>query len=661
LVRHFRASWLLCAPIVWVAAGNVDAAAADSSDDFESVIVSATRVPTPESEVASSVTVVTAEEIAARQERTLPDVLKSIPGLNLVQTGGAGGTAAVFMRGTGSNHTKVLVDGIDVSDPSYPTGNFDFAHFLTQDIERVEVLRGPQSGLYGSDAIGGVINIITRSGSGPVQLSASAEGGSFDTFNQAGAVLGSSGGLHYSATVGHLHSGGTPVTPLNLLLPGEKRNDDYYDNLTTTTKLGYDIIEGFDVGLVARYTDTHLRVTNDDFSAFPAPSFPAARQTHGDTTEYYTRATGHLVLFDGFFDQTLGAAFMRKKTATLEPDSPETLAIGKRVKFDWQGTLKLTREHTLVLGAEQQREQIENPPPVGSDTSGLSAGNNTDSGYLELQSQIAANLYSAVNARYDRNARFGGKATYRLAPTYLIPDTGTKLKASIGSGFKAPTLSELFQDFPPFFKANPDLKPETSVGYDIGVEQGVGGAARVGVTYFYNRIRDLITTDVTGTTYANVGRAHADGIESFMSLNPMKSLTLRLDYTYTQAIDDASPIGGRADQELLRRPKHKGSLNAAWQATEALSLSATAVSVSSWVDGNRDFSIPRLTAQGYTVVNLAASFDINHYTPGRGRASGWGHCALFARVDNLFDRHYQNPTGFLQPTLGAFAGIRAEL
>jgi vitamin B12 transporter len=628
---------LAVSAVAAVAAAAEEGGSPGSSESIESVIVSATRLPTPESEVASSVTVITAADIAARQERSLPDILKDVPGLNIVRTGGPGGQALVFMRGTNSNHTKVLVDGIDVSDPSSSNASFDFSQFLAQDIERVEVLRGPQSGLYGSDAIGGVINVITKSGQGPAQFQASAEGGSFETFNQTAGVRGSAEQFHYNANVEHFHSGATPVTPLELLAPGESRNDDYYDNLTAATKLGYDVVRNFDVGFVARYTDTHLRVTGDDFSTFP--SFPAAQQTRSSTSEYYGRASAHLVSFEGFLDQTLGVAYTRKRTSTLEPQ--ETLATGERTKIDWQGALKFTQAHTLVLGAEHARDAIGEP---------ISASNQIDSGYAELQSQLIGSLYSAINARYDRNDRFGGKVTYRVAPAYVIPGTGTKLKASVGSGFKAPTLSELFQSYPAFFFiANPNLRPETSTGYDAGVEQALVGETtlRAGVTYFYNRVRNLIVTapaaDGINLSYANIGRARTDGVESFIAYNPIKAVTFRADYTYTQATDDSS------GQELLRRPKHKASLNAAWQATAAFSVNATVLTVSSWIDGNRDFSIPRLRAPGYTVVNLAASFAIDK------------HFTLFGRIENLFDRHFQSPVGFLQPTLGAFAGIRAQL
>ena len=171
-----------------IALTSARAALAADPQALEQVVVTATRVPTPVSELASSITVVTADEIDARQLRTFANVLKDIPGLNVVQTGGPGGATSVFMRGTNSNHTKVLVDGIDISDPSNSTGAFDFGQLLTQDIERVEVLRGPQSGLYGSDAIGGVINVITKAGAGALKFTGALEGGSFDTFNQAGTV-----------------------------------------------------------------------------------------------------------------------------------------------------------------------------------------------------------------------------------------------------------------------------------------------------------------------------------------------------------------------------------------------------------------------------------------------------------------------------------------
>jgi vitamin B12 transporter len=605
-------------------------AAPGEEADLQAIVVTATRIPTPARQIASSVTIVTAEEIAARQIRTLPDLLKEVPGLNVVQSGGPGGQTSVFMRGTNSNHTKVLIDGIDVGDPSSSNASFDFGQLLTQDLQKVEVLRGPQSGLYGSDAIGGVINVITKSGSGPPQVSASLEGGSFDTFNQTGQLSGSLEQFHYAATIDHFHSGATPVTPLDYLPPGQQRIDDEYDNLTASTKLGFDVTEHFDLGLVARYTDSHLHFTGDNFANFP--STPDTSQSESTTRQYYTRATAHLVSFDGALEQTLGAAYGNTKSRDFSPDGPPTDNFGARVKFDWQGIVAFTGDEKLVLGAEHQRDLITVP---------ISASTTINSGYAELQSSFSERLYDTLALRYDDNDRFGSKVTYRVAPAYLIQETGTKLKGSVGTGFKAPTLSEMFQSFPDFgFFANPNLRPESSLGWDLGVEQSVGDALLFGVTYFHNNIKNLI--DTNATTYLNIGRAVTDGVESFVAYRPMQGLTFRLDYTYTQATDEITQL------ELLRRPKNKESLNTSWQATDRLSLNATVLSVSSWVDVNRDGSIQRLNVPGYTTVDLAGIYDLN------------SHWALTGRITNLLNRHYQIPDAFDQPTLGAFAGVKAK-
>jgi vitamin B12 transporter len=600
----------------------------------DAVVVTATRIPTPESQVASSVTVITADDIAAMQAPTLPDVLKLVPGLNVVQTGGVGGQTSLFMRGTNSNHVKVLVDGIDVSDPSNANAAFDPSQFLTPDIAKIEVLRGPQSGLYGSDAIGGVINVITKSGNGPAQFSASVEGGSFDTFNQAVSVSGSADRFHYSANLEHLHSGETPVTPLELLQPGEQRIDDYYDNLSASTKLGFDITDDLDIGLVARYTDAHLRNSGDNTFNFP-DTFIDATQSTSDTTQYYSRLFAHNVAFDGLLDHTFGVAYSNIKTTGFSPDNGPSENAGSRVKVDWQGNIRLAPQEHLILGAEHQRDAISQP---------ISADINISSDYAELQSGFGDRFFDTVSVRYDVNDRFGSKVTYRLAPVYLIQETGTKLKASLGTGFKAPTLEDLFQSFPPFFFANPDLRPESSLGYDFGFEQALfASTLQFGATYFRNNFKNLIDSSADFTTLVNVGRAHSDGLESFIAYQPISAYSARLDYTYTEAFDDI------LNTALLRRPKHKVSLRNSWHATSQLSLDATILYTGTWVDGNRDFTnLEPLNAPAFTTVNIAGNYDVNQYL------------AVYTRINNLFDRRYQDPIGFLQPSIGAFAGVKVK-
>jgi vitamin B12 transporter len=244
--------------------------------------------------------------------------------------------------------------------------------------------------------------------------------------------------------------------------------------------------------------------------------------------------------------------------------------------------------------------------------------------------------------RDDFNDQFGEHATYRIAPAVILPVTETKLKGSYGTGFKAPTLSQLFQNFPDFgFFANPNLKPEESTGYDAGFEQPLfNGRIRFGSTYFHNNITNLINFNNTFTSNVNVGHATTEGTENFVSAVVTDRVRVRAEYTFTRTIDADTGL------ELLRRPKEKWSTNVIWNPIDPLTLSATVLHIGSFVDVSRDFSIQRLLAPAYTIVNVAADYAIND------------QIKIFGRVDNLFNVHYQNPTGFLQPGLGVYGGIR---
>ncbi|HEY8669529.1 MAG TPA: TonB-dependent receptor plug domain-containing protein [Terriglobales bacterium] len=280
----------LSAPLFFTAAFAQDSAPPSQAIALPTISVSATTIPTPADQLASSVTVISAEDLQRNQRQTIPDALNAVPGLNVVQTGGPGGQTSIFMRGTNSNHVKVLIDGIDVGDPSTPNGAFDFAHLLTGDIEQIEVLRGPQSGLYGSDAIGGVISITTKKGEGPPKVTATVEGGSFGTFNQTTSLRGSQGEFNYSFNILHLQSNSVPVTPLNLLAPGEQRNNDYYNNWTYSTKLGANLSGNLAVNLVARYIDAKHGLTADDGVNFPPNSGPEVLQDYAEEpSTIYTR------------------------------------------------------------------------------------------------------------------------------------------------------------------------------------------------------------------------------------------------------------------------------------------------------------------------------------------------------------------------------------
>lgn len=597
----------------------------------QALVISPTATVTPINQVASSVTVISAKDIERDQRRTVPDALTTVPGLNMVQTGGPGGLTSVFIRGTNSNQTKVLIDGIDASDPSNPNGSFDFAHLLTADIAQMEILRGPQSGLYGSDAIGGVISIITKKGEGPPRATASIETGSFNTFNQTAGLSGAQDIFNYAFSVAHLHAGDIPVTPLQLLPPGRQANPNSYDNMTYSTKLGADINEFWSVNAVARYTDATLLFTGD--SGFP--SFPNAQQSTHNVQQLFTREEAVWSLFDGRIKNYFGVNFTNNRSFDIGPFDPAaTITTGERIKYDWHAVTQLAPSNNFIVGAEKQTDHM--------DTVGLTADSGNKAAFAELQLDFAHRFFMVANLRDDVNDEFGEHATYRVAPAVILPFTETKLKGSYGTGFKAPTLSQRFQNFPDFgFFANPNLKPEESTGYDAGFEQPLfNDRVRFGSTYFHNSITNLINFNDTFTSNINVGNATTEGTENFVSAVITDRVQVRADYTFTRTIDADTGL------ELLRRPKEKWSTNVIWNPIDPLTLSATVLHIGSFVDVSRDFSVPRLLAPAYTVVNLVANYTVND------------QIKIFGRVDNLFNLHYQNPTGFLQPGLGVFAGMR---
>ncbi|TDR89297.1 TonB-dependent receptor plug domain-containing protein [Enterovirga rhinocerotis] len=610
---------------------------ASQNGSVPGVSVSATSNATPTAQIGSSVTILTAADIEREQRRTVPDALQQVMGLNVVQSGGPGGQTSVFTRGTNSNHTKVLIDGIEVSDPSNPNRSFDLGQLLTQDIAQIEVLRGPQSGLYGADAIGGVISILTKKGEGPPKIAVTAEGGSHGTFNQFGTLSGSHGGFNYLFSIGHYRSEHTPVTPRDLVPYGRRINPNFYDNLSLSTKLGYDFNEYFSLNYTGRLINSRLLYTGDG----GWPSFPNGFRSTQDDLFHFHRGEAVINLLDGRFRNVFGVGYANLDTKNQQPATafgrPDpTTNIGIRTKYDYRGEFQVIDGQTLVFGVERSDESL--------NTKTLRAENGNTGAYLQLQSQFTDRIFLTSNVRYDSNDQFGESWTYRVAPVFIVPGAETKLKASVGTGFKAPTLSQLYQSYPAFgFFGNPNLKPEESFGWDVGFEQPLfNDRVRFGVTYFDNDIKNLIQSRSANfiSTNVNVGRASTHGFETFATFIVSDALQFQLTYTNTIAKDEI------ARQELLRRPRHKGGVSATWKPIDKLTLSGTVIVVGSQVDGNRDFSIPRLRTAPYALVNAAANYQLTDQVN------------VFGRLDNLFNARVEDPTGYLRPGFAAYGGIR---
>jgi vitamin B12 transporter len=613
-------------------------------DAIPSVASAPRRMEVPVEQVAGSITVIYRDEIERRQLRTLPDVLRTVPGVKIAQAGGVGKQTSIFTRGTESNHTLVLLDGIDISDPSLPGGTYDPAHLLTENLERIEVMRGPMSSLYGSDAVGGVINLVTRKGSGKPRFTAWAEYGSFKTVQQSTSVQGSNDRVNYALNFTTLHTRGE--TQLSEDLGGDER--DGYDNTTVSGRIGFTPTRQTELTLVGRYVDTEGDL--DPFLDDP--------DAEDDTSQLFLRSEGRLELLGGKWQQRLGVGYTdydrdnSNDPDDVDPERSRSSNDGTRLKVDWQHDFLVGRSHVVTLGAETERETIDSSfsseSPFSLFDSGSDESLRTSAVFLQEQFSSALGFFGAAGLRLEDNEEFGSELTYRVAAGYADSRFGTRVHASIATAFKAPSLEDLYGSstftsfgFTSIFNGNPDLDPEKSRGWEIGIEQPLfGERVRLGSTYFQNRVRDLIQVTSDFTTLENVGRAKTDGFESFVSLELGDRLLARIDHTYVSAEDRDT------GQDLLRRPAH--TLNSRLEVVPipkaTLSLDVQYVGPRKDVD---PVTFERISVGGYTVVDTAASYDVN---------ANW---RIFGRLDNLFDREYRDPAGFQSSGFAGFIGLRA--
>ncbi|HXV23305.1 MAG TPA: TonB-dependent receptor [Alphaproteobacteria bacterium] len=589
------------------------------------VIVTATRVPTDPSRIASSNTIITAEEIERRQFQSLPEILQAVPGLAVTQSGGIGQQASIFSRGTESNHTLFLINGVEATDPSSTGGIFQFEHILVEDIERVEVVRGPQSVLYGSDAIGAVVNVITRRGAGDPSFRGAVEGGSFGTISGRAGVAGSEGAFDYAFDANRYHTDG--ISAFSERIGGEE--DDAYDNYGATTNLGFTpnevlTLRGF------------LKLVDSDTEIDPGTDDPDA---HIDILQTFGRAEAELNLLDGLWVPRLGLSATNQDRKSRDFGTEDEFT-GTKFKLDLQNDFYVSDQHTLTLGGESEWDRGE-----ADGFSSFDERIQTQAVFAQEQFAFWDRLVGAVGARLDHHSEFGTEVTWRVAPAYLIEETGTKLKASYGTGFKAPNLEDLFGGDGVFVVGNPDLQPEESRGWDAGFEQSLfDDRLAFGSTYFYNKIDNLIAIDfnVLPDQPENVDEAKTWGLESFIAIRPLESVAIRLDHTWLNAEDE------NTGEDLVRRPRHKLNLDLAYTPIEVVTVSLGILYV-----GKRDdfdaVTFERIEEDGYTVVSVAGSWQIME------------NLRLFGRIENLLDEDYENPNGFGQPGIGVFAGLAARL
>ncbi|HSR72285.1 MAG TPA: TonB-dependent receptor, partial [Kiloniellales bacterium] len=522
-------------------------------------VVSASRVPIPAEQAGSTVTVITAEEIEQRQAVYVSDVLRDVPGLAVNRAGAVGNTTQVRIRGAEANQTLVLIDGIEVADPT--VSEFNFGHLLASDIERIEVIRGPQSALWGADAIGGVINIITKRGRRGLTAEASAEGGSFTTRQGNASLRGGTERLTGALSATWFATNGT-----NIARRGDE--EDEAENKTLFANGGVQVFDNLRLDLSGRYMDTMNQFDPQDFDfpATPTNGLAVDGDEVQETEQLFGRAQTTLDLLDGRWEHRLGAAYSGVEKIFTTDGARTSRNKGDKLKLDYQTSLRFeTPEiadaaHTVILLVEQEREDFLNE---GADP-GAPENQKEDRHATGLVGEYRLDLWESLflsgAIRHDVNSDFADATTWRASAAYVVPRVETRLHGSYSTGVTNPTFFEQFGFFPDSFVGNPDVEPEKSEGWEIGVEQPFWDRRLVlDVTWFETDLEDEIVTTFDPMTFFfsvdnQPGRSRRRGVEVSLAAEPLPGLTLDAAYTYT----DASEPNGL---EEIRRPRHIASLN----------------------------------------------------------------------------------------------------
>ena len=616
------------------------------------VTVTANRLPTSIQRTGSAVTVVRAEEIQRTNPASLVDALRSVPGLDTTETGGPGGTTSIRLRGANAGQTLVLLDGVRINDPGQASGEFEASMIAPALIDRIEILRGPQSALYGSDAIGGVVNIITKKGRGAPIFSLRTEAGSYGTIGTIGSMAGSSGPWSYAFSGSAMRTEG--FSRYGYRIGRLERTRGPFEADATTRfggfgRIGYDPGNGFrfDIGVTA----TETRLEYDGFSR-DTPSISKRRFTQisakAELDTFDNSLTHTIQLFANRSDRIFSESNFSTVAGKLRETRVRSDFIGDRVGAEYQGVLRLKQFGSLIFGGRLERETAdaftENVlPTVGARARTLAAQQDTSSLFALWQLPIGERLTVSLGGRYDKVTDVDAFLTWRATAAYNIFETGTKLRASAGTGGKAPSL---FQRFSPQY-GTADLIPETSFGYDAGIDQTLwNGRATFSVTAFSNRFNNLINFEAgprclptqTFGCYVNVARAATSGVETSARVVLVEDwLSTTGTYTYLHAKDVSN------NKTLARRAPHVGKFSFQITPVKGWLIEPSVTMVSGRFSSANETN--RLAP--YARLDLYSEYAINQTFKVHGR------------IENITDAKYQEVLNFGTTGRAFYAGLTA--
>lgn len=586
----------------------------DASDTHEDIVVYGTRLDQTLTESGTSITVITAEEIEALGVDFVADAIALAPGVTVNQNGHYGGVSTVRIRGASSEHTLVLIDGVATNDPSSPGGGYNFASLDPSNIERIEVLKGPQSTLWGTDAIGGVVNIITRRPTESLAGRVFAEGGSFGTVRAGAEVSGAGSGVDYRlAWTRHDSDGISKADAIN----GNPEKDAYGAD-SVNARVGFALPGEATIESSVLWSDAEAEI--DSFS-IGAQGSVADGDELSRTKELVADVKLRFSAFGGKLDNLLLTGYSDIDRESLVAGAAAFSSSGERRVYRYQGTLDINAAQRLAFGAE--RESLESGD-----------GETTIDGLFALY-EISPTEILTVSAglRRDDHEGFGAETTGRLAAA-VNPSDQLTLHASFGQAFKAPTLFQTTFFCCGATSANPDLRPELSAAWDAGITWRTrDGRAEFGVTVFEQEYEDLITFSFEDGGYDNLAEASSSGVEVSASMVLTDWLTASLGYSLIDTDDGTG-------QPLARVPEHSGNVRLGIKPTDRLSGSVLVRYNGEELEGAG-------TNAEWVRVDLAGRYRLGDAVQ------------VFARVENVFDEHYQQVIGYGTP--GRAAWIGAEL
>jgi vitamin B12 transporter len=610
--------------------------------------------PADTGKLGSSVSVVTGAELEARQIRHAADALRSLPGLAVNQNGGAGALTQVRIRGAEGNQVKVIIDGVEVN--SLDRGEFDFATLLATDIDRIEVIRGPQSGIYGANALSGVINIVTRKGDGPARVSASAEAGSFGTHQVTAGASAGSDRAYLSLSAASRETDGFNISRFGTEKDGSEQQAIF-------ARGGWAPSDIFRIDAMGRFQSNDTDIDSDvDGNGL----LDDVRGFTNDREQTMGAISAELDTFGKAWKHKVFANILQDDFVSVDPSLPLPFTNeGERTKYGYQTTYTAHAgdfgTHTLTGLIEQIDESFEgrgneqlNFPPffVGRET----VAERSDTGYAaEWQGAFAEKLFLSANIRRDDKDSFEDATTWRLTGAYVIPETATRFHTSYGKGITDPTFFEQFGSAVDFL-GNPGLTPEASIGWDFGVEQKFwANRLIVDLTYFRADLTDEISSealDLDGDGFPETtrpinlsGESERQGIEIAVSAQLTPALLLTGAYTFTDA---DSPDG----TEEIRRPPHAARLGLAYLFAEGRGrLNANVTYNGEMKDECFGSACPArfVRLDNYVLIDVAASYKLTD------------NIELFGRVENLLDTDYEEVFSYSSAPVSAFGGIMVSL